>query len=61
MEGVPRQVLALADVDPTGAAGRGLRSRADDLWVIRPDAFVAARLDAVDQLVPALRRAVGQA
>lgn len=53
---VPRQVLDLSAVDPTGAVRDGLRSAEDDLWVIRPDAFVAARATDPEQVRDAVRR-----
>lgn len=59
--GAPRQVLDLAQVDPTGAVREGLRSGEDDLWVVRPDAFVAARATDPAQVRDAVRRALALA
>nr|MDQ3359394.1 pentachlorophenol monooxygenase [Actinomycetota bacterium] len=57
--GVPRQVLALPEIDPTGAVGDSLQVAGDDLWLIRPDAYTAARVTSPDELARAARRAIG--
>lgn len=59
--GVPRQVLDLARVDSTGAVREGLRSADDDLWVVRPDSFVAARATDIAQVREAVGRALARA
>ena len=56
---VPRQVLALPEIDPTGAVRDSLQVAADDLWLIRPDAYTAARVTSPDELARAARRAIG--
>jgi 3-(3-hydroxy-phenyl)propionate hydroxylase len=57
----PVQVHELAAVDETGTLGAALDARADEVWVIRPDAHVAAVLVRPDAagLESALRRARG--
>lgn len=56
------RVYAIADIDSTGALARVLRPRPDDVWVIRPDAYIAAVVasDGPAELPAALRRAIGQ-
>lgn len=44
----PARVLALAEVDPAGGLVAALGARAGEVWVIRPDAHVAAVLDRPD-------------
>jgi 3-(3-hydroxy-phenyl)propionate hydroxylase len=57
----PVRTLALAEIDPTGALREGLAARTDEVWVIRPDAHVAAVLTAPgrEDIARALRRALG--
>lgn len=55
------RVLELASIDVDGAVTESLAVRPAELWVIRPDAHVAAVLDAPapDDVVAAVRRACG--
>jgi 3-(3-hydroxy-phenyl)propionate hydroxylase len=55
-------VHAIADIDSTGALARALRPRPDEIWIIRPDAYIAAvvTFDNQSELEAALRRAIGQ-
>ena len=57
----PVRVLDLPDVDHTGALAEALAARPGELWVVRPDAHVAAVLTNPDQkaVTDALRRALG--
>ncbi len=59
----PTRVLALADVDTTGALRDALRAEPGQLWVIRPDAHLAAIVPATDTaaLAEAVQRAAGSA
>lgn len=59
--GGPVRVLALADIDVTDALTEALRARPGEVWVIRPDAHVAAVLTTPGRgdVVRALRRAQG--
>jgi pentachlorophenol monooxygenase/3-(3-hydroxy-phenyl)propionate hydroxylase len=56
-------VLAMADIDRSGRLSSALDARPGEAWVIRPDAYVAAVVDAsdVDALRTALRRSIGAA
>jgi pentachlorophenol monooxygenase/3-(3-hydroxy-phenyl)propionate hydroxylase len=57
----PVQVLELAAADATGALAAALDARPGEVWVIRPDAHVAAVLVRPDEgaVESALRRALG--
>jgi len=57
----PIRVLALDEIDADGAVRAGLGARADEVWVIRPDAHVAAVLTApvLAEVTAVLRRAQG--
>jgi 3-(3-hydroxy-phenyl)propionate hydroxylase len=57
----PVRVLSLPDIDHTGALAKALAARPGELWVIRPDAHVAAVLTDPDRaaVTGALRRALG--
>ncbi|MEJ2866627.1 FAD-dependent monooxygenase [Actinomycetospora sp. OC33-EN08] len=57
----PVRVLALADLDPDGELAAALDARPGEIWVIRPDAHIAAVLSPDEaHLVPTvLARAVG--
>ena len=59
--GGPIRVLALREIDATGALKEALGARPDEVWAIRPDAHVAAVLTAptVADVRSALRRARG--
>ncbi len=58
----PIRVLALADVDPDGRLGPGLDARPAEVWIIRPDAHIAAVLvnPTVADVSAALDRAVAK-
>ena len=55
----PVRVLALREIDATGALGEALGARPGEVWVIRPDAHVAAvlTLPTLADVTGALRRA----
>lgn len=57
----PVLVLRISDIDPTGSLKSQLQPTPYDVWVIRPDAYVAAVCDARDpeSIGAAVRRAVG--
>ncbi|MBB3050879.1 pentachlorophenol monooxygenase/3-(3-hydroxy-phenyl)propionate hydroxylase [Prauserella isguenensis] len=57
----PVRVLAADEVDPTGSVAAELGMRRGDLWVLRPDAYVAAVVTDPRELGPVLRRACGRA
>ncbi len=59
----PVRVLRLADIDDTGALARALDARAGEVWLIRPDAHIAAVLPSplpvsAAAVTSALRRAL---
>jgi pentachlorophenol monooxygenase/3-(3-hydroxy-phenyl)propionate hydroxylase len=54
----PRRVLALADVDREGVLAAALTPAADEMWLIRPDAYVAACVRDADALAAAARRSL---
>jgi len=58
----PVRILALDEIDGGGAVREGLAARPDEVWVIRPDAYVAAVLAApgVADVAAALRRGRGE-
>ncbi|GEL18153.1 FAD-dependent monooxygenase [Pseudonocardia asaccharolytica] len=58
----PVRVLAMSDIDPAGAVSEALRARPGEVWVIRPDAHVAAVLGApaTAAVTAALDRALGR-
>lgn len=58
---VPTRVLRIADIDREGALQHALQSRPHEVWVIRPDAHIAAVCEQGDgqALRAALQRAVG--
>jgi pentachlorophenol monooxygenase/3-(3-hydroxy-phenyl)propionate hydroxylase len=58
----PLRVYATHDLDPSGAVAEALGARAGEVWVLRPDAYVAAVLPAgTDGVAGAVRKAVGAA
>ena len=58
----PLRVYATDDLDPTGALVESLGAREGEVWVLRPDAYVAAVLPAgTDDVLRAARRAIGPA
>ncbi|WP_037069264.1 FAD-dependent monooxygenase [Pseudonocardia acaciae] len=60
--GAPARVLALADIDATGQLAEALAARPGEVWVIRPDAYVASVLPhpTPAELTRALRKALGE-
>lgn len=56
----PVRVLALAEIDPDGELASALDARPGEVWVIRPDAHIAAVLSAeeADRIPAVLARAV---
>lgn len=57
----PVAVLKISDIDPTRSLQLQLKPSAYDVWIIRPDAYVAAVCDGRDpeNIVASFRRAVG--
>jgi 3-(3-hydroxy-phenyl)propionate hydroxylase len=56
---VPVPVFRLPEIDMTGALTKALRARPGEIWLLRPDAFVAAVLTEPEELPGALARALG--
>ena len=58
----PIRALALADVDPDARLGRALDARPAEVWIVRPDAHIAAVLvnPTVTDVSAALDRAVAK-
>ncbi len=58
----PVRVLTLPDLDPDGTLGAALSARPGEVWIVRPDAHVAAVLTdpSTAQIAAALHRAVAQ-
>lgn len=56
----PVRVLGVDEVDPTGSVAAELGMRSGELWLLRPDAYVAAVITDPRDLGPALRRACGR-
>jgi pentachlorophenol monooxygenase/3-(3-hydroxy-phenyl)propionate hydroxylase len=59
--GAPVRVLRMNDIDPSGGVSEALGARPSDLWLIRPDAHIAAILTqpGPTELAAAIRRALG--
>jgi hypothetical protein len=57
----PIQVHAMSDIDHDGALARALQAKTGEVWLIRPDAHVAAVTPADDtaRLQMAVRRSLG--
>jgi pentachlorophenol monooxygenase/3-(3-hydroxy-phenyl)propionate hydroxylase len=55
----PIRIARLSEIDTTGVLTAALGAAPGQVWVIRPDAYVAAVTDTVDGLVAALRRLHG--
>ncbi|WP_431927186.1 FAD-dependent monooxygenase [Amycolatopsis tucumanensis] len=58
--GAPVRILRLADIDVTGVLAEALNARPGEVWVIRPDAYVAAVLTDAAEVPTAVNRALGQ-
>ena len=58
----PVRVLALADIDPEGTLDAALAARPGEVWIIRPDAHIAAVLarPSTEEITAALHRAAAQ-
>jgi 3-(3-hydroxy-phenyl)propionate hydroxylase len=58
--GLPVTVHRIADLDPTPVLREALGARADEIWVLRPDAHVAAVLTRAADVEPAVSRLLGR-
>src|SRR3954469_9638452 len=58
--GLPVSVHRIADLDPTPVLREALGARADEIWVLRPDAHVAAVLTRTTDVEPAVSRLLGR-
>ena len=56
--GVPTRVLAMGEVDVEEALAPALKATDDEIWLVRPDAHVAAVVRSPEQLGDAARRAL---
>jgi pentachlorophenol monooxygenase/3-(3-hydroxy-phenyl)propionate hydroxylase len=56
----PVSILKISDIDPAGSLQFQLKSSTHDVWIIRPDAYIAAVCDAHDPegIAAALHRAI---
>jgi pentachlorophenol monooxygenase/3-(3-hydroxy-phenyl)propionate hydroxylase len=54
--GLPLAVHRMRDLDPSGLLAHALGTRADEIWVLRPDAHVAAVLTRSSDVAPAVAR-----
>lgn len=55
----PVQVLSLPEMDCSGAGRRALRARNGEIWIIRPDAHIAAVVTSGEDAAAACRRTLG--
>ncbi|WP_330255511.1 aromatic-ring hydroxylase C-terminal domain-containing protein [Nocardia sp. NBC_00565] len=57
----PIRGLEIMAVDSDGALAAALKSEPGEVWLVRPDAYIAAALvePSADELATAIRRAVG--
>jgi pentachlorophenol monooxygenase/3-(3-hydroxy-phenyl)propionate hydroxylase len=55
----PVPVYGLSEIDTTGMLAKALCAGPGQIWLIRPDAYVAAVLTDPAELPGALRRALG--
>ena len=53
------KVLVLDSVDPDGTGRSALGARPGEVWLVRPDAHVAAVVTSTEALVTAVERALG--
>ena len=58
--GAPLRILRLSEIDVTGVLAEALAARPGEVWVIRPDAYVAAVLTDPAEVPAAVSRALGQ-
>jgi pentachlorophenol monooxygenase/3-(3-hydroxy-phenyl)propionate hydroxylase len=56
--GVPVRVVRLADVDTEGVLRAALHAEDDEVWLVRPDAYIAACVRRPEDLADAARRAL---
>lgn len=58
----PVRIHAIGDIDATGALAESLSAAAHEVWVVRPDAHIAAVVDTADPavLTDAIRTATGR-
>ncbi|RZK69816.1 MAG: pentachlorophenol monooxygenase, partial [Rhodococcus sp. (in: high G+C Gram-positive bacteria)] len=52
----PIRLVRLSEIDSTGVLTAALDAKPGEVWVIRPDAYIAAVTHTVDGLVSALHR-----
>ncbi|NHU42822.1 FAD-dependent monooxygenase [Rhodococcus sp. A14] len=52
----PIRLVRLSEIDSTGVLTAAVDAKPGEVWVIRPDAYIAAVTDTVDELVSALHR-----
>ncbi|MDT2005081.1 pentachlorophenol monooxygenase [Rhodococcus opacus] len=55
----PIRLVRLSEIDTTGVLTAALGAKPGEVWVIRPDAYIAAVTDTTDGLVSALRKLNG--
>jgi pentachlorophenol monooxygenase/3-(3-hydroxy-phenyl)propionate hydroxylase len=60
-DGVPIRIVAQTAVSPDGNLATALGSRPDEVWVVRPDAHIAAVLNCANAsaVTQAVRRVLG--
>ncbi|HEU0042869.1 MAG TPA: FAD-dependent monooxygenase, partial [Jiangellaceae bacterium] len=56
--GTPARVVLLNDVDTDGVLRSALRAADDEIWLVRPDAYIAAIVHTPEYLAVAARRAL---
>jgi pentachlorophenol monooxygenase/3-(3-hydroxy-phenyl)propionate hydroxylase len=56
----PVRLLDLGLLDPTGSVAQALGARSGEVWVIRPDAYIAAVATDAAAVLPAVRAALGE-
>lgn len=56
--GTPARVVLLNDVDTDGVLRSALRAADDEIWLVRPDAYIAAIVHTPENLAVAARRAL---
>jgi len=56
--GVPVRVVRLADIDTEGVLRAALHAEDDEVWLVRPDAYIAACVRRPEDLAEAARRAL---
>ncbi|HEX5534702.1 MAG TPA: FAD-dependent monooxygenase [Actinomycetales bacterium] len=56
--GVPVRVVRLAEIDSEGVLRAALHAEDDEVWLVRPDAYIAACVRRPEDLADAVRRAL---